>query len=45
MREGEDPSVVAEIFAQRFNLGETAKHTLIQQLNYNIKLKREKKLM
>lgn len=29
MRDGEDPKVVAEIFAQRFNLGESAKQTLI----------------
>lgn len=30
MRDGEDPKMVAELFAQRFNLGESAKQTLIQ---------------
>lgn len=29
MREGEDPKIVAEMFALRFNLGEHAKNTLI----------------
>lgn len=45
MHEGEDPKDVAAQFVQKFNLPIAAKQTLIEQLELNIKIKRERKNM